>query len=295
MSLKQQIRDWGNLILTLGKIRIGQMVTLSTATGYILASGAVEFGLFMPVSGIFVMALGSGALNQYQERRTDALMPRTCQRPIPSGRISGRTALLISMLLLVSGALILFIASNLTALMLAILTALWYNGVYTNLKKITPLAVIPGSLIGSLPPLVGWTSAGGYLFSPTSIALAAFFFMWQIPHFWLLLMKFGKDYEKIGYPSMTALLDNGQLGRLTFMWIVATAVALLVMPFFGLGTSPVIYFLLFLASVWLVGKSIGLLKPAGSNPSFFMAFRGINLFILVVMLLLSIDRIIYVG
>ncbi|MFZ0391098.1 MAG: protoheme IX farnesyltransferase [Calditrichia bacterium] len=278
-------------MLELGKFRIAQLVTLSTATGYILASGRFSLHMLIPMAGILLLALGSGALNQYQERARDAKMPRTCNRPIPSRRISPRGALVISFGLMLAGAVVLYSGTNPTALILGLLTAVWYNGVYTNLKKITPLAVIPGSLIGSLPPMVGWVSAGGYVFSPVVLALAFFFFIWQIPHFWLLLLNFGQDYEKAGYPSLTAMMDRGQLGRLTFMWIVATAAAIIILPVFGLAQSVVIFFLLFISAAALVYFSLSLIRSSGQG-SFRLAFRSINFFILLVMVLITIDRLI---
>lgn len=283
---------WIELVLELGKVRIAQLVTLSTATGYVLASGKISGGMVLPVIGIFFLALGSGALNQYQERDSDKYMPRTKERPIPSGRLSSSNALLISYNLLLFGVLILYIGTNQLAFCLAILTVVWYNGVYTYLKKITSWAAIPGSLIGSLPPLVGWATVTGEIFSPQPLFLGLFFFIWQIPHFWLLLLNSGDDYVKAGYPSLLNLMDRRQLGRLTFIWIVATAVAIIFLPLFGLGKSYVTYFLLFLTAILLVGNSVQLLYPQSNKFSFTTAFKGINIFILVVMLLLTIDRLI---
>ena len=283
---------WVKLILELGKYRIAMLVTLSTATGFILASREISFGIIPPVIGIFLLALGSGALNQVQERKRDALMVRTKTRPIPSGRITAQDGLIISFMLMFAGTGILMIFTNPVAVLLGVLTAVWYNGIYTYLKRITPLAVIPGSLIGSLPPLVGWASAGLPIFSTRPLVLALFFFIWQIPHFWLLLLNFGGDYQKAGYPSLTELLNKSQLGRVTFVWIVATAAIIIFMPMFGLGKSLYIFILLFLAAMVLVWKSRKLLYPRHADLSFRLAFKGINIFILSVMFLLSLDSLI---
>ncbi|MCK5454976.1 MAG: protoheme IX farnesyltransferase, partial [Calditrichia bacterium] len=236
------------MVLELGKYRIALLVALSTLTGYVLAGGSISIHLIIPVTGIYFLALGSGALNQYQEREKDALMPRTSGRPLPAGMLSPASAALIAFSLMVFGTIILLVGTNLTAVVLGLLTVLWYNGLYTYLKRITPLAVIPGSVIGALPPLVGWATVNENIFQIQPLILALFFFIWQIPHFWLLLLNFGPDYEKAGYPSLTAILDDLQLGRLTFIWIVATAFSIILMPLFGLGNSNIIYFLLFTAS-----------------------------------------------
>jgi protoheme IX farnesyltransferase len=241
------------------------------------------------------MAMGSGALNQYQESETDRLMPRTQNRPIPSGRTSPNSALLISIILLVLGGMILILGTNMLAFHLGILTVVWYNGIYTYLKKITSFAVFPGAVIGALPPLVGWASVTGDILSAQPLALALFFFIWQIPHFWLLLLKIGYDYQKAGFPSLTQIFNKYQLGRLTFIWIVATAVSLLLFPLFGLGRSQSIYLLLLLSAILLVWRSIYLLRPKKINLSFSSAFISINVFILAVMFLLTLDRLIYTG
>jgi protoheme IX farnesyltransferase len=283
------------MVLDLGKYRIALLVALSTLTGYVLAGGSSSIQMIFAVVGIYFLALGSGALNQYQERKKDALMPRTSGRPIPAGMLSPAKAALISVLLMLFGTMILFFGTNLTAVILALLTVFWYMGIYTYLKRITPLAVIPGSVIGALPPLVGWATVNENIFQIQPLILALFFFIWQIPHFWLLLLNFGDDYEKAGYPSLTAILDDLQLGRLTFIWIVATAVSIILMPLFGLGNSNVIYLLLFLSSMVLIWNSTDLLRKSKVETAHKVAFKGINIFILVVMLLLSVEKLFNSG
>ena len=283
------------MVLELGKYRIALLVALSTLTGYVLAGGSISIHLIIPVTGIYFLALGSGALNQYQEREKDALMPRTSGRPLPAGMLSPASAALIALSLMVFGTIILLVGTNLTAVVLGLLTVLWYNGLYTYLKRITPLAVIPGSVIGALPPLVGWATVTENIFQVQPLILALFFFIWQIPHFWLLLLNFGPDYEKAGYPSLTAILDDLQLGRLTFIWIVATAFSIILMPLFGLGNSNIIYFLLFTASTVLIWNSTGLLRKSKVQTAHKVAFRGINIFILIVMFLLSVEKLLSYG
>jgi protoheme IX farnesyltransferase len=204
--------------------------------------------------------------------------------------LSPTRAALIAILLMGIGTVILLFGTNMTAVILGLITVLWYNGIYTYLKKISPLAVIPGSVIGALPPLVGWAAVNENIFQIQPLVLALIFFIWQIPHFWLLLLNFGKDYEKAGYPTLTAMLDNSQLGRLTFIWIVATAVSIILMPLFGLGNSNIIYVLLFAASILLIWNSADLLRKSKLQTAHRGAFKGINIFILTVMFLLSVEK-----
>lgn len=284
------LRCWIRLIVELGKIRIALLVTMSSFAGYVLNSGKIDLYALVPVSGVFFLALGSGAINQYQERNFDGLMQRTIQRPIPAGKISAQKALLIGFSLIITGAIILLLAANLMALILGLLTIFWYNGLYTYLKRITALAVIPGSLIGSLPPLIGWASFQPNIFSSQPLALALFFFIWQIPHFWLLILNFGSEYSKAGFASLTDILNQAQLSRLTFVWIAATAVSVILLPLFGLGNSLSSKLLLFLLSILLIGRSTVLLHHIKQNSSFTGAFKSINLFILAVMVVLTLDR-----
>lgn len=287
--------EWLRIVLQLGKIRISQLVALSTATGFILATGTISVRMILPTVGIFILACGSAALNQVQERNKDALMNRTRNRPIPSGRISAREGLVISLALFVVGAVVLYWGSNLTALLLGLFNGFWYNGVYTPLKKRSALAVIPGALIGAVPPAVGWVAGGGHLFDIRLLALAFFFFIWQIPHFWLLLLNFGKDYDGAGFPSLTRKFDNAQLARITFMWILATVAACLFIPLYGVGHSSYLMIGLLLAAIWLMRKSLKLLSSSVNPKLFLFAFKDINIYILFVMTIFSLDRLLTAG
>jgi len=179
------------LLVELGKVKITFAVSLTTITGYVLAKGVFDSGLILPAIGIFILACGSSALNHYQEKDKDSLMERTKNRPIPSGRISPDRALFVALALSVAGAWLLYYSSGFLAMQLGILALIWYNGIYTPLKRKTAFAVIPGSLIGAIPPAVGWVAGGGNMLNPNLFLLLFFFFIWQVPHFWLLLLKYG--------------------------------------------------------------------------------------------------------
>ncbi len=133
------------------------------------------------------MSCSSSALNHWQERDIDEKMPRTKNRPIPSGRISANGAFLVAVGFAVTGSVILLMTNPVVALILSWTTLFFYNAVYTPLKKVTAFAVIPGSMVGALPPMIGWGAAGGNLTSEVILLVATFFFIGQIPHFWLLL------------------------------------------------------------------------------------------------------------
>lgn len=260
--------------------------------GYIAATNSVEYEMILPVIGILLLACGSAALNHYQERKTDALMDRTKNRPIPSGKISAKNVLIIATTLVVTGSIILFTGSNLTALLLGLLNLIWYNLIYTPLKKVTSLAIVPGSLVGAIPPMVGWVAGGGSLLDPQIVLISFFFFIWQIPHFWLLLMLLDKDYQKAGFPTLTQIFGKEQLARITFMWMMATAFTALLLPFFQVAHNIFINYSLFIAALWLTYSALKLIRKSEVNWSFRFAFRDINFFALFVVLIISIDKLV---
>jgi protoheme IX farnesyltransferase len=176
------------------------------------------------------------------------------------------------------------------ALGLGAFAVFWYNGIYTPLKRKTAFAAIPGALVGTIPPVLGWVSGGGRLLHPQILAVAFFFFIWQVPHFWLLLLNFGKDYEKAGFPSLTRIFTTAQLRRITFTWVLATAVACLMIPLFGLVTFYAVQVSLLIAAIWLVWKAFTLLRNHQSEFSLRLTFNSINAYVLLVMFLLAMDH-----
>jgi protoheme IX farnesyltransferase len=277
------------ILLELTKFRISLFATLSALAGFILAKQGISKEMVVPILGIFFLACGSCGLNQYQERENDKLMTRTERRPIPSKRLHASAALKISLFLLLAGAFILYQGGNWMALGLGTFGILWYNGVYTPLKRRTAFASIPGALIGAVPPLLGWVSGGGDLFDPQILAVAFFFFIWQVPHFWLLFLEFGEDYERAGFPSLTRIFSPAQLRRIISTWIFATGVTCLVIPLFGIVGSRAVQMGFFLAGFWLVWKGVRLLRSSLPEFSFHFIFKAINSHALVVMILLALD------
>ncbi len=279
-------------LLELSKVKITFAVSLTTITGYVLASGRFDAGLILPTLGIFLLACGSSALNHYQERDRDAQMERTRNRPIPSGRISANGALITALILSGAGSLLIYYGSGMVALQLALLALIWYNFIYTPLKKKTAFAVVPGSVIGALPPLVGWVAGGGSLADPRALIIAFFFFIWQVPHFWLLLLKYGKEYEKAGYPSLTSIYSGKQIRYTTFIWTMATGVTALMLPAFGVVNTLFFSIGTLLATLWLVIIFVKLLRVSdeGFNPGFY--FMKINYFVLFMIIFLSVDSLI---
>ena len=243
---------------------------------------------------MFVLASGSAALNQWQERKIDARMKRTRGRPIPAGCIDPPWAAFLALLFILLG------LSSLSSveqnarvtLGLGLIAVLWYNGVYTYLKRVTAFAVVPGALIGALPPCIGYVSAGGSLHDPTILLVALFFFIWQIPHFWLLLLMHGDEYRQAGLPTLSEKFAPPQLARVTFMWMLAAAAGGLALAVLNRVDVTLPWTLvLVIASIWLAMKATAIVRlaaPDDDKSPLRRAFWQINAYALMVMVCLSL-------
>jgi protoheme IX farnesyltransferase len=208
---------------------------------------------------------------------------------LPSGKITPRKALGAAASLLLGGLAVLWLAHGPAPALFGASAVAWYNGFYTNLKVFSAFAAVPGSIIGALPPLIGWTAAGGDPLDGHVLALSFFFFLWQVPHFWLLLFLHGTDYEKAGFPTLAAVFRKEQLARLTFLWTIATALSGLLLRVYGLIVSPYVALALVLAGLWLALGALRLLREDVDKPAFARAFGSINLYALLVMSALIVD------
>ncbi len=276
--------------LELCKTRVALLAALSSATGFLLAASSLKSQVFGTALGVFLLSCGSLAVNQYQERALDAAMPRTLGRPIPTGRIKPVRALLFSGLLLLPGFAVLFLMAGLPACALALFTLAWYNGVYTYLKKISAFAAVPGALTGAMPPAIGWVAGGGALADPRLLVICTFFFFWQVPHSWLLIMQYGREYVDAGLPSLTERFSPPQLQRLIFNWTFATILSGLFLSALGLVHYPLTNIALLSLSLWLMGTGAKFLLLHSANAVPIGIFQKTNLYLLAVMALLSADK-----
>jgi protoheme IX farnesyltransferase len=223
------------VVAELTKFKLSLAVAFSSVTGYFLFRNDFDTPLLLVATGVFLLSSGAAALNQYTERKTDSLMERTGKRPLPSQRITEKRAILISVLLINSGSIILLL-NGLLPFFLGILNVLLYNLLYTRLKRKTILAIIPGALVGAIPPMIGFVSAGGKLGHPYIMAFSGFMFLWQLPHFWLLIIKYGKEYNAAGFATISDLLTEREIRMLVFLWVLFSTSLLLL--FFSITDSP---------------------------------------------------------
>jgi protoheme IX farnesyltransferase len=137
---------------------------------------------------------------------------------------------------------------------------------------------------------MGWVAAGGPPFSGELLYISFFFFMWQVPHFWLFVLRYGKEYEEAGLPSLSVVFNRNQLTRIVFAWTNALAVSAILISAAGILKNPAAKFSLFLASLWLIWNSAALLMRRDREAGYAAAFHRINLYMLVAMVAMSADR-----
>jgi len=278
-------------ILKLGKFTIALPVALTGFLGYFLNTALLDKDALLVIFGVFLLSMGSGAINQIQERKTDALMDRTRNRPIPAGIIGLRHAIIISVLFSLSGLVILALTGEVLAAGIGLFTLVWYNGVYTPLKRITAFAVFPGALIGALPPLIGWTATGGSPLDLEIILVAFLLFVGQMPHYWLLLLKIGSQFRDAGMPVITNLLEPRQIRNLSFIWIAATAVVVTMLPVTPIMENRPVSAVLILLTIGFMIRMFRLSFRGNLMQHWKKAFITVNLFYLVIILALIANKI----
>jgi len=275
---------------TLGKFRISLPVSLSALAGFVLSNGNPDALALMLATAVFLMSCGSATINHIQESNIDRLMSRTRNRPIPSGQISVRGAWLVAGIYLFTGSVILLWLFPPIAFLLSLITLLWYNLIYTPLKKVTAFAVIPGSVTGALPPVIGWVAAGGSITDPGILLVAAFFFIGQIPHFWLLLLMFGDQYREAGLPTLNHLFSPEQIRRITFVWILATLSAALLVLGYVFSQKAVVLPMLAYIFYLVISLVIRLINGSFQPKSAFFRLNLLYLFMMIALIAEGILR-----
>ena len=282
------MKDHFKLILALIKYRVSIAVSFTTITGYMVYSGSFDIQILYLLISIFLLAGGSSAMNECQESKYDALMARTQNRPIPSGKISLLNAWIISIAFTLVGLLMLYFIFDATTALLGLINLVWYNIIYTNLKRISSFAVVPGSMVGAIPALMGWTAAGGYVFDSTIIFIAFFLFIWQIPHFWLLMLKYGKEYEEAGFKTINQAVNAPNLKLIIFAWVLATSFSSIIVPLFLVNISLTFFMIIFALNLIFIGVFTKLSFGNVTELNFRKSFISINVYMMIFMLLLIV-------
>lgn len=287
-------RGFLSVVFDLIKIRITFFVGMSALFGYVLSDKVVSLKMIGVSFGVFLLASASAAMNHYQERRTDALMHRTRYRPLPMGLITEKNVVTIVLVLALLGSALIMSFGNYLATGLSWLALISYNIVYTPLKRISSFAVIPGALVGVFPVLAGWVAANGALFSPRILFIAFFFFIWQIPHFWLLMELYSSDYKRAGFPTLQMKFKPSAIKAMIFFSIVILVVSSVAFFLTNIVPGPIPRVLLSLSGVLLIIQSLRLvMKGEVENRVIKSTFMKLNMYVLVVTLVIFIDNLIF--
>jgi len=275
-------QDWNQLF----RLRLTLMVTASTAVGYLLVPHAPDAlrGL-LAIFSVACLCCGCTILNQIQERDLDARMLRTSDRPLASGKLSVARALEVTAALFLSGLGGLLLLEPMT-FWLGLIAIIWYNGVYTPLKRLTSLAVLPGSLCGALPPLIGWRVGGGELADPAIVLVCSLLVLWQVPHFLLLVARYRDDYERAGLPVFVSAVGVAALRRILSLWLAAVSISFLLLPAFGVLQGSAFRGLVLILALALGGATWYL----GREEQWGRLFIQLNLHMGLVLALLICDR-----
>ena len=243
------VSDW----IDLGKPRIVAAGALAALAGYLAPGQPVDASrLLFALAGIGVVTAAAGMLNQVLETAIDARMPRTAQRPLPSGRVSVRAAAIVGIVLALASLLLLAVRSNALTTGLAFIALVSYLFVYTPLKRVTSLNTFVGAIPGALPPVLGWTAATNSL-GAGAYALFAILYVWQLPHFLAIAWLYRRDYEMGGLKMLPAHDPDGSLvaRQMCFHAVALCLVALL--PFrFGLAGPLYLVGTLFFGLLFLI-------------------------------------------
>jgi protoheme IX farnesyltransferase len=220
--------------LALLKPSVMQLVVFTAIVGLMVAPGAIN-----PVVGVIAVlciaigAGGSAALNMWYDSDIDAVMSRTLNRPIPSGRMTREEALIFGIVLSVFSVALLGLATNWVAAGLLAFTIFFYAVIYTMwLKRRTPQNIVIGGAAGAFPPMVGWAAVTGTV-SIESVVLFFIIFLWTPPHFWALALYKQSDYGAAGVPMMPNVVGNDSTKLQIFVYALLLAASAMLPTWLG--------------------------------------------------------------
>ena len=240
------------------KPRVVSLVVFTGAAGIVVAPGGVH--ALIAVVSILCIAIGAGAagaINMWYDRDIDAIMARTCQRPIPTGRIAPGDALGFGVVLATGAVAVMGLAVSYAAALLLAISILFYVFVYTIwLKRRTPQNIVIGGAAGAFPPLIGWAAVTGGV-TAESLVLFALIFFWTPPHFWALALYRRGDYAKAGIPMLPVVAGDTETKKQMLLYTVLLIPVSVLPAWFGItgivyGIGALVLSLVFLAAAGAV-------------------------------------------
>jgi protoheme IX farnesyltransferase len=258
--------------LQLLKFRLSTFVVLSGALGFFTGSrGDIHWlNLAALTVGSFLITGAANTINQIAEKDFDKLMKRTQNRPLPLGALGVKEAVIYTIALAVSGALLLYFTVGFSATWLSLLSLFLYGFVYTPLKRLTPISVFVGAFPGALPPLIGYVAASGK-FGLEGGLLFLIQFVWQFPHFWAIAWLGDEDYKKAGFQMLPYGEKNIQTALQITVYTIFLIPAGLTPWYFGLS-GVISAVIATICGVLFVGQAFYLLKKRTNDAALKLMF-----------------------
>ncbi|MGI9035027.1 MAG: heme o synthase [Pyrinomonadaceae bacterium] len=253
IGVKEKLSAYSELT----KPRIAFLLVLTAAAGFYLGSdNGFNLTLFVnSMLGIALIAFGSATLNQYIERNIDGLMERTANRPLPSGRLSGKEALIFGILLCAAAEIYLAFSVNVLTAILGLIVIVGYVLLYTPLKTRTSASTAIGAFPGAMPPLMGFTAAADHI-TIGAWVLFAMLFLWQFPHFLAIAWMYREQYAKAGILMLPVVEPEGKITARQIVIFTALLFPVSLAPFF-LGFAGWIYLIgAIVLGAWFLYSSI---------------------------------------
>lgn len=240
------------------------------------------------VGGLYFLSSGSLALNQYQEWELDQIMPRTKNRPLASGKLKPLAGLILALSLLITGLILLFQLTT-TCGLVSLASVILYNVFYTMFwKRNWVFAAVPGAIPGALPVTIGFAANDINIFSPASLYLFMILFLWQMPHFWMIAIRFKDDYKLGGVPTLPVALGvEKTLFHIGLYIFVYAGVALMAPLFLQVSWAFALFVFPF---AFMLVKEFFKVQKSVATKGWFGFFMWINVSVLVFLFIPAIDR-----
>jgi protoheme IX farnesyltransferase len=224
------VQDYAELL----KLRVTSLIVMTAWCGYYLGCikagrTSLDWRLLHAMLGIALVAGGTAAFNEIIERHEDALMRRTQHRPLPAKHMSLTHAVLVALVVTVGGVIYLWYMANQGTALLSLATVMAYLGLYTPLKKISPLCTFVGAFPGAMPGVLGWTAARGRL-EVEALMLFAIVFLWQFPHFHSIAWLYREDYENAAIRMLPVVDADGRTTIRAILFYLAILIPVSLTP-----------------------------------------------------------------
>lgn len=276
---------------SLAKSGIIGLVAVTALTGY-LAGTSLEhpwswFHFLRSMLSIICLSAASAALNQIQEIEQDKKMDRTSNRPLPTGRIKKSDAILFTSVLMLIGFVGLLSISSLVFAW-GLLAVFSYNVLYTKWwKPKMAFGAVPGAIPGALPVLMGYQAASGDPTDPRGYFLFSILFFWQMPHFWVLALKYSDDYASGGFPILPVAKGVEVTRNQIILWSLAYSVLILMTPlFFPVGAITLI--ILVCLAAWILYELVQYIKIANTQ-TWLKFFLAVNFSLIIILVAVVAD------